>query len=85
MITFFNRRELISTYSMKKQGEIRTILSQNDIDYHVKTVNRKSPSPVDAGSRVRVGTLGENLALSYEYIIYVKKEDYNKAKAFIGK
>lgn len=74
MITIFNRRELLITFDMQKQGEIRRILSHGGIDYTVKVVNRKSPSPVSA-----TGTLGENLASEYEYIFYVNKNEYDRA------
>lgn len=79
MITIFNRRELINTFSMSKQSEIRTLLANNKIDYIIRTVNRKSPSPFSVGSRARTGTFGENEELMYEYIIYVKKQDYEQA------
>lgn len=42
MITIFNRRELLITFDMQKQGEIRRILSHGGIDYTVKVVNRKA-------------------------------------------
>lgn len=84
MITIFNRKELISTYDMKKQAEVRDLLSQFKIPYSIKVINRKSPSPFDAGSRARTGTLGENLQLEYQYIIFVRKEDYDKADAVIS-
>lgn len=83
MITIFNRRELSCTFDMKKQAEIRSILSNNSIDYYVKTVNRKSPSPLSSGSRARTGTLGEKMNVEYEYMIYVKKADYENARHLI--
>ena len=78
MITLFNRKQLLSTYQMEEQANVRDILSQNNVDYHVHIVNRKSPSPMDAGSRI-TGTFGENLSLGHEYIIYVKKTEHDKA------
>lgn len=83
MITIFNRKELISTFDMKKQSEVRELLAQKNIDYTIKTINRKSPSPIDAGSRARTGTLGENLDCEYEYIIFVKKDDFEAARNII--
>ena len=83
MITVFNRKELFSTYLMSKQSEIRNILSNNKIDYTLKTINRKSPSPLSAGARARTGTLGENLDLAYEYIFFVKKQDFEQAAHLI--
>lgn len=79
MITIYNRRDLLITFDMQKQGEIRRILSHGGIDYTVKVVNRKSPSPVSAGTRAMTGTFGENLASEYEYIFYVNKNEYDRA------
>ncbi len=39
MVTIFNRKELIVTMEMDRQSEVRNILSQNGIDYTVKTTN----------------------------------------------
>ena len=83
MITLWNRAELTLTYSLEEQAKIRTALAQNNIDYTVKTVNRKSPSPFSAGSRARTGTAGEKLDLMYEYIFYVKKDDLSLAQSVL--
>lgn len=83
MITILNRKELTITFSMKKQWEVRDILQAHNIDYSIKTINRKSPSPFSTGSRARTGTLGESLEMSYEYIIYVRKQDYEEASHLI--
>lgn len=85
MITIFNRKVLYITYSMSEQAEIRDKLSQSKIKYFVKTVNRMSPSPFASGMRSRTGSFGQNLDLNYEYIIYVQKKDYEKARYIINK
>lgn len=79
MITIFNRKELLITYDMKRQGEVRTILQNYRIKYSVKVKNLQSPSAMCAGTRTHTGTLGMDLTKSYEYKIYVKKVDYEKA------
>lgn len=79
MLTIFNRKELVSTFSAKRQAKARQLLDENKIDYSVKVINRRSASPMDAGSRARTGTLGEKLDAEYNYIIYVHKKDYEKA------
>lgn len=83
MLTIFNRRELLTTYSMQQQSEARETLTAHNIPYEIKTVNRKSPSPVASGSRARTGTLGENLDQMYEYQIFVNKKDYDEAMALL--
>lgn len=83
MITIFNRKELTTTFSMEQQAKVRNILSQNNIKYIVKTVNRTTSSVLGT-TRSKTGTLGQNIKLSYEYIIYVHKNDYDKAKSIIN-
>lgn len=76
MITIFNRAEVCTTYSMQEQSEIRNLLTQEGIDYSLKTVNLKSPSPM-------TGSFGEDLSKTYEYIFYVHKDDIEKAKHIV--
>lgn len=83
MITIFNRKELIITYDLVKQADLRNLLAGSNIKYLVKTRNLKSPSPFSAGSVGRTRTFGENLSLEYEYKIYVHKDDYNEALSII--
>lgn len=82
MITIFNRKELLTTFSMQKQAEIRQILNDHNIDYKLKTINRNSPSAFN-DTRARTGTLGQNLNIAYEYIFYVYKRDYELAKTLL--
>lgn len=79
MITIFNRKGLFITYDMQKQSEVRTVLENNKIAHKVAVKNITTPSPFSSGSRARTGSLGIDLNSSYEYKIYVKKADYEKA------
>lgn len=79
MITIFNRKELMVTYDNKQQADCREKLGAASIHYKVKVINRRSPSPFVAGDRARSGSFGEKAELENEYIIYVAKEDYEKA------
>ena len=63
MITIFNRKELIITYDMAIQSKARDILASNNIDYFIKVRN--------------VHPYALNLR-SYEYKIYVHKNDYEQ-------
>lgn len=85
MITVFNRKELTVTFSMKEQAAIREALQGAGIDSLCKVINRTSPSAFEAGHRARNGTFGETPDLMYEYIIYVKRAEYEKARHVIGK
>ena len=82
MITVFNRKELIITMETNRQAKVRDILSQNGIDYTVKTTNPET-APILGYRRARTGSFGINPDYSYEYKIYVHKKDYEKAAALI--
>ena len=83
MITVFNRKELLITYDMTKQNEVRTLLRDHKIKYDVKVKNLLSPSPMHVGARAHAGSLGMDLTKSYEYKIYVRKADYERALELI--
>lgn len=78
MITMFNRKELLLTTDIKRQVEVRDILSASGIDYTVKVTNLQRAAFL-GGSRTRMGTVGINHDHSYEYKIYVHKRDYEQA------
>ncbi len=84
MITIFNRAELIITYDMKRQADVRNILSANNIPYRIKTRNLTAAGIGRANTRTRAGSFGINTDSSYEYKIYVRKSDLDKAKYLIG-
>lgn len=78
MLTIFNRRELLCTFSMQQQARLRDRLEARDIPYSLRTVNRNAPSPF-SDTRARTDTPGQNPERTYEYIIYVHKKDYDQA------
>lgn len=85
MITMLNRKELCTVCKLEDQARIRNILADNGIDYTLNVVNRMSPSPLDAGTRTRTGTLGMDPDNMNEYRFYVKKDDYEKATFLLRK
>lgn len=82
MITIFNRKELCSVFSMNEQVNIRESLSRNNIKYYIRTINNMSRP---GSTRGRSGSFGQNIDLSYEYIFYVHKNDYDEARYVINK
>lgn len=76
-VNLFNRKELTVTNDLKRQAEIRELLSDNFIDYDLKVTNVGSASFMGP-SRGR-GVPGINQQTQYEYKFYVHKEDYEKA------
>lgn len=79
MITIFNRKELILTWEMKKQLEIRNILSANNIDYTISVKNMLDRNSFGRSARSHYGSMGINAECLYEYKIYVNKKDYEQA------
>lgn len=82
MITIFNRKELIATFSMSKQAQVREILSGNHVEYRLKVIDRNR-SGVGRTERGKMGTLGQSMDTQYEYIVFVHKADLEQAKQLI--
>lgn len=83
MITIFNRRQLLTTFSTKEQADARDRLAAAGLDYLCRCINRRSPSAL-SDTRARSGTFGEQPDLAYEYILYVKRADYDQAAALLA-
>ena len=73
MLTIFNRKELITTMD----------LSANGIAYTVRTENLQGSSALGGRSRGSSGSFGVDPNYSYEYHIYVHKNDYENALRLI--
>lgn len=85
MIHIFNRKELLITWSMTELANIRDILASNNVEYTVKTNNLARTSPYSSGTRARTGSFGIRTDAMYQYVIYVKRSDYEKARFIIGR
>ncbi|MBR4703305.1 MAG: hypothetical protein IKO91_05620 [Oscillospiraceae bacterium] len=81
MITLWNHREAAITLDMGEQAEIRRLLSDHGIRYAVRVKNLAG-SNYGAGRR-RMGSFGQDLTQSYEYHIYVHRDDIETALALI--
>lgn len=75
MIAIWNRKELLCTFDTQKQAEVRRLLAEAGIDYKIVVRSRAQQTGR------RMGTFGENAAWDREYIIFVKKEDLERALA----
>lgn len=82
MIHLLNRKELATTFYMKEQAAIRQMLDEHHIEYTMKVVNRNSSGAFN-DTRARTGTFGQDMNIAYQYIFYVRKEDYEKGKAVL--
>ena len=81
MIHILNRRELLTTFSMEEQSRVRDSLSQNNIEYRVKVVNPSARSTFGASGRSRTGSFAVNMDSAYQYYIYVRACDMERARA----
>ena len=75
MIHLFNRKELLLTSSMERQARVRDALAANNIPYQVRTSSNIS--------RSRGVMPGMRMDLMYQYRIYVKRADYEKASSLL--
>ncbi len=80
MITFFNRRELIMTDSMKKQWEIRHALATNDVEYKLVVKGRYAMRSFGFSAPPENPDKGMNL-----YYFYVRERDFDQACAVISR
>ena len=80
MITIFNREEVLITYDMGEQTRARDLLAANDIDYIVRVKN----ITLHNGVRVPVNSFVHQQNM-YEYKIYVRRKDYEKAMYVLRK
>ena len=73
MITIFNRKEIFITYDPNEPLKIRNLLRDSNIEHHTKCKGRNDHN------RGRTGSFGIDMSCNYEYKIYVKRSDYEKA------
>lgn len=83
MLTVFNRRELLVTFSADEQVRVRDILAGHHIDYQVKTTNPSARAHIGGSGRGRMGSAFVDQSAAYEYQIYVHKDDYERARSLL--
>ena len=79
----FGWHEAAITFSIGQKARWEALLAAAGIAYRIKTLNRRSPSPFGGGQRGRTGTLGESLALEYEYRFLVRQGDWERAREIL--
>ena len=80
MITIFHRKEIFTTYDMTRFSDVCAKPEQNGIKYETKIADRLNTSVFGAGERSRVGSCGNDPKKMYEYTVFVRKEDYERAE-----
>ncbi|MBW7572708.1 hypothetical protein [Caproiciproducens faecalis] len=76
----WNRREVSLGFSEKEFMDIRQKLHEGGIPCETRIVNAQA-----GGMRTRLGSFGINREYEYQYYIYVKKCDYEKAAFLLKK
>ena len=74
---FWNWREFRTLDSMKEMNTVTAALHKEHIPYKIKTNTRLG------ATRSRMGSSDMKSETYYEYRIFVKKEDFEKATSFI--
>ena len=80
----FDRKLLFQTFSLKIQAQIREALNANGIEYKIKTRSMSGPALFSL-RHANTGTFGMNMDYNYEYLIYVHKDDFEKAEYLLNK
>ena len=82
VITSFFKREVYVTYSLEELSKVREILDVEGINYSYKVKNLATDW---SGSRSRdnFGSFGTNSNFERQYVILVKKKDFEQAKFLI--
>ncbi|WP_105616355.1 hypothetical protein [Vallitalea okinawensis] len=78
MIAIWNQKEIYMGYSMKDYDEIISKLGLNGIKFKTKVINRNN-SVVLGSFRCKTRTCAQNLEYTYQYYIYVHKDNYELA------
>lgn len=85
MITIWNRRELLSTFSQEDYAHAADRLRTARIPYSSRVVHQEAASGWGAGRRGLYGSLGMNPASTRQYILYVRRQDFEEAAAALQK
>lgn len=79
MITIFNRKRLFSSFSVKGSGKPAGSPGGPQ-DSLYRQCGQYSRRLCRADIRAAAGGAGLNLDYAYEYVIYVRKKDYQRAE-----
>lgn len=83
MWNILTQKELLLTLDMDRQAEVRETLSLHGIDYRIHTRNLQGSGPLGGEAR-KTGSFGVDQSCTYEYKIYVQKNEYERAKRLVS-
>lgn len=76
----FNKKEVYMGYSIEEVSKVINILTENNIEYEKKLINL-----LRSDEKFTLRRVGVNMDYTTQYIVYVKKCDYEKAEYIINK
>jgi hypothetical protein len=76
----FNKEEVYIGYSLEELSKVREILSREGIKYEYKVVNHSGRR----ATRVNFRSAGMNMDYEKQYVVSVKKNDYEKARYLVN-
>ncbi|WP_097027167.1 hypothetical protein [Clostridium peptidivorans] len=74
----FNKEDVYIGYSLEELSKVRGILEKEGIKYICKVINHSGTT------RGKFRSLGINMRYEKQYIVSVKKNDYEKAKYLVN-
>lgn len=91
MIHLLNRKKLFTDSSAEAAAQVWSTLEQHHIPYQMKTVNSMGSLRRNVQSSMAMNSVHGGMphsamadAVHYVYVIYVRRRDYDRAKALIG-
>lgn len=85
MLTIFNRRELLSTFSPETQENVRGALKRGGIAYRLRVRNLTSAVGRSYPGGHRIAPFRQDGNMQYEYIFYVHRDDVAEAAGILAR
>ena len=83
MLHFLNRAKLLITWDLEHLNQVREALLDADIDCIYRTRTMRNPAFFSEIRRVAADPSSGESGLQIEYVLYVCKEDLERAKTFL--
>lgn len=83
MLHLLNRARLLVTWDLEHLNQVREALMDADIECIYRTRTLKNPAFFSETRRVQAESAGEDGRLQIEYVLYVCREDLERAKTFL--
>jgi hypothetical protein len=82
---FFDKEDVYIGYSLEELSKVRDTLENEGIKYTYKIINHSGQWTGRGSTRGNRGSFGMNMDYEKQYVVSVKKSDYEKAKYLVDK